>query len=622
MTEETSVSVGMDRRDFLKGVAVTAGAALTATALAGCQSGSDPASGDSNSSGGETTGSGSSSAGNSGGHMEGVNMDNVVAIPPTAPPASYDYETDVLIIGFGMGGTMAALQVANVGLTSVILEKSPDATWDEHAGVQILAGIGGPQWASAKGTTWGPEDIDPCAREIWESSDHMIQRYLPRKYLENFPSVLADLEAVGCKFETVDLSDSFETSAMKYTSCTYTLVENDQATYTASDPWVNKYHGAEWAIRRYIESKGSTEILFDTAATSLIQDADGAVLGCIAASQGKTISVKARSTIIATGGFGANLDMCKYYGYITEFCGCYVGATTNNGDGIRMGMGAGGTLTNMQAVGAADGGPDALEVGADWVWRINDWFDGHSVSAYTRALIQCNRQPVLKVNTEGIRFMDENGTWQQKTQGAYVQPTHHFFTIYGGNIEEAINYIKGSRYGMCENMITPDFRCYFTDDDIQEFWDWKDTLDVDNGIFKCYFKADTLEELADLIDIDKENFLAQVERYNKYCETGVDEEFGKHQSFLFPVKDGPFHAFRSTPAFLWTTQGGLTTNEDWAVLNAEGSAPIPNLYAGSLDMGGSQKPYNQGMENPFQQASSAVLNGYLAAKSAIANAQK
>jgi hypothetical protein len=39
-------------------------------------------------------------------------------------------------------------------------------------------------------------------------------------------------------------------------------------------------------------------------------------------------------------------------------------------------------------------------------------------------------------------------------------------------------------------------------------------------------------------------------------------------------------------------------------------------------MGGSQKPYNQGMENPFQQASSAVLNGYLAAKSAIANAQK
>jgi hypothetical protein len=174
---------------------------------------------------------------------------------------------------------------------------------------------------------------------------------------------------------------------------------------------------------------------------------------------------------------------------------------------------------------------------------------------------------------------------------------------------------------MCENMITPDFRCYFTDDDIQEFWDWKDTLEPDNEIFHCYFEADTLEELADKLGINKENFVAQVERYNSYCEKGVDEEFGKHPSFLFPVKDGPFKAFRSTPAFLWTTQGGLTTNERWEVLKADGTGKIPNFYAGSLDQGGSQKPYNQGMENPFQQASSAVLNGYLAAQSAIENAK-
>jgi hypothetical protein len=312
--------------------------------------------------------------------------------------------------------------------------------------------------------------------------------------------------------------------------------------------------------------------------------------------------------------------MCRYYGYITDICGCYVGAWTNYGDGIRMGQGVGADVTNMQSVGMADGGPDALEVGADWVWRNNDWFTGHSVSNYTRALIQCNRQPVLKVNTEGLRFMDENGTWQQKVQGAFIQPTHHFFTIYGNDIEETINYIKGSRYGMCENMITPDFRCYFTDDDIQEFWDWKDTLGPDNEIFHCYFEADTLEELAEKLGINKENFVAQVERYNHYCETGVDEEFGKHSSFLFPVQ-GPFKAFRSTPGFLWTTQGGLTTNEKWEVLRADGTGKIPNFYAGSLDQGGSQKPYNQGMENPFQQASSAVLNGYLAAQSAIENAK-
>lgn len=616
MNEEKSFQeeqkLSLDRRSFLKGAAV-AGAAAATSALVGCQTSGGSASNQS-ASAESSAGSGSSSSRVTG----DINMDNVNPIAPVSPPSSYDKETDVLIIGFGCGGTAAALQCANAGVDFIAIDVSPRDTWDEHAGVQVLAGTGGSRWAAAKNTTWGEADVDKLTEQIMKSNDYMAVRDCIRQHVTNFDDLLASLEALGCRFEAVDLSESFDVSGEEYSSCTFTCVQNDVAKYTASDPWINKYHGVENAIERFINANDAGELMFDTKATTLIQDSDGAILGAMVISEGKEMSIGAKKTIIATGGYGANLDMCKYDGYSTEFCGCYVGSSTNQGDGIRMGMGVGATLTCFGAVGVADGGPDALKVGEPWLFRDYSFFekDGHSVSGYARAVIQLSRQPTLKVNAEGKRFMDENGTWQAKTQGAYAQPSKRFYTIFGGNLDEQIDFIKGSRYGMCENMITPEFRIFFTDDDIQPLWDWHDTIEED-ARFKCITEADTLEELAEKIGINKENFIASVERYNELCTLGTDEDFGKHSSFLFPIDTPPYMAIESKPAFLWTTQGGLTINDKWQVLNEAGSDPIPNLYCGSDDCGGLIKPFNQGMETPFQQAAAAVLNGYIAGKNVV-----
>lgn len=619
----------LNRRNFIKGATAVGIAAAAGLSAAGCSTDTE-GDADAGADAGADADAGTDAGDTSSGEVKvfeydteakvpattaDINRANVDPVPTVEPPSAYDYETDILIIGFGNGGTMAALECVEQGVPCIAIETSKEELWDEHAGTHNLAGAGGQKWAEARGNgqTWSDEDVPKLVDQIMLANDMMVRREIIEKHVESWDIILNKLEDIGCKFDAVDLSDSFEVEGEAYHPVSFVPVSNDLQNFTPSDPWVNKYHAVEQAIYRVVTDAGN-EVLFDTRAINLIQDGDGAVLGAKVLSEGEEKFIGAKKTIISTGGFGANPDMCKATDYITDFCGCFVGPSTNVGDGIRLGQGAGGNISNMAAIGSADGGPDAFRADQPWLFREYDWWEeeGRSCSAYTRAIIQLCRQPTLKVNTEGKRFMDENGTWQAKTQGAFAQPGHYFFTIFGSNIEEMIEYVKSSRYGMCENMITPDFRVFFNDEEILPLWDWQDTIEED-ARFESVYEADTLEELAELAGINPDNLVETVERYNEYCASGVDEEWGKHKDFLFPIDTPPYIAVFSKPAFLWVTQGGLVVNDRWQVLNEDGTAPIPNLYCGSSDTAGDLKPFSQGMETPFQQASAAIMNGYLAA---------
>lgn len=98
------------------------------------------------------------------------------------------------------------------------------------------------------------------------------------------------------------------------------------------------------------------------------------------------------------------------------------------------------------------------------------------------------------------------------------------------------------------------------------------------------FCADTLEELADLLGFTgekKENFLNAIARYNRFCETGRDEDFGKDPRILRPVDTAPYYAFRRHiqigNEFLATVDG-LWTDEHQNVVD-QNKEPIPGLYA-------------------------------------------
>lgn len=106
-------------------------------------------------------------------------------------------------------------------------------------------------------------------------------------------------------------------------------------------------------------------------------------------------------------------------------------------------------------------------------------------------------------------------------------------------------------------------------------------------------KADTLIDLALKMDVDPGRFVAAVERYNRFCETGVDPDFGKKPEHLKPIQKPPFYAFWGQ-RFTQCTHGGIVVNERTEVLDKNGRV-IPGLFSGgdgttSNDRGGGGLP--------------------------------
>jgi len=247
-----------------------------------------------------------------------VNMNNVKPVKPVGIPKKFDYTTDVLVIGFGVGGTMAALQAVKQGAKIVVFERLTRENWDEHCGVQVLGGLGGEEWGKITKRGWDPaKDVESAAYEIWAAQDYQADYRLIKKQVEEWPAPIEALRSIGLKFLPVDLGDSFVgRMKIQYPAIRYTNVGNDVADYTPMDPWINKYHACEVAIERYLKKSGKAELVFGAGNTKLIADASGRVVGAKATVKGKDVFVKSKTTVIATGGYGANYDMVKYYGWI------------------------------------------------------------------------------------------------------------------------------------------------------------------------------------------------------------------------------------------------------------------------------------------------------------------
>lgn len=103
-------------------------------------------------------------------------------------------------------------------------------------------------------------------------------------------------------------------------------------------------------------------------------------------------------------------------------------------------------------------------------------------------------------------------------------------------------------------------------------------------------KADTIEELAQKCGLDPEALQQSITKFNGYVEKGVDEDFGRGNSAydnyygdptyknpnLGAIEKGPFYACKLFPGDLGT-KGGISTNEHGQALR--NSLPIQGLYA-------------------------------------------
>jgi succinate dehydrogenase/fumarate reductase flavoprotein subunit len=293
---------------------------------------------------------------------------------------------------------------------------------------------------------------------------------------------------------------------------------------TAVTAWDGQGAGFMKNLGEIAEKQGIT-ILTGTTGTELLTDESGAVCGVKAISNGDNLNIYAKKVILATGGSsfakGAVFDNKPADSQAIFFQGASTGDT---GDGQVM----------------------AAAVGAEILGNLRLKQAGIEYNQTLRnSLVKKPSTDGLIVNAEGQRFANEK------------QPSNQMLTD--------IMLFEGSpRYFLIVDTADAELAAALKDA-------------YDKGL--AVFYGETIEDLATAIKIDPATLRASFDRYQSFCETGVDEDFGKQVDKLVPYTgEAGYYAINIFPAGWGTMGGGIKTDDTGHVLTADDSA-INNLFA-------------------------------------------
>jgi fumarate reductase flavoprotein subunit len=264
---------------------------------------------------------------------------------------------------------------------------------------------------------------------------------------------------------------------------------------------------------------------------------------------GESVRVNAKAVIIATGGFGDNVDMIKEYTPyewgVDLFSMRRPGLT---GDGIRM----------------------AWEVGAaKHLEAMNmELIYGSLSRGGSRSL---NQPRAIMVNLNGKRFYNEGIMGNVTFMGNAIaqQKKRTGFLIIDSTIAK---YYEENGADTVDRVGPPQWNLGNVDKDMTEA--------VEKGM-KGLFVANSLEDLAKQTGIDIAGLKESIEEYNRFCEKGKDYFFNKKHEYLMPLKGPKFYAMQMFPS-AYGSLGGIKINEKAEVLDMEDN-PIPGLYAAGVD---------------------------------------
>lgn len=427
-------------------------------------------------------------------------------------------DTDVVVVGAGIAGLSAAIEAAQAGARVVLVEKMA-ATGGASitCGGEILAA--GTQLQKAQGI----EDSAAALGDLWiQKGEGQVNEEILR--------YVADHNA-----ETIDW-----------------LVENGVefmgVTTPTSYPWQNPMRchktasGSGAGFILPLTDKAVTlgvDLRLETPAKALI-DEGGVIKGVVCENAGRTVTVNAKSVVLATGGYGNNIDLVSEYALpeVPKY-GVRVGEA-NQGDGLIMARDAGAQIVSGGGAIAL-----AIEMGPTMFFEPYGQF--------------------LYVDRDGERFMNEAEYWFVRTRKLYERGGYYYLLADGKNENPG----------------------------------WADAVAQGTAVL-----VDSIEALAEAIGVDAAKLTATVETYNAACAAGVDEQFGKpatnmgmyltqtatdenpgvikqemqEMQLLTALDTAPYYAVKVSLNSLSGTFGGPKVNLNGQVIATTGDV-IPGLYA-------------------------------------------
>ena len=249
---------------------------------------------------------------------------------------------------------------------------------------------------------------------------------------------------------------------------------------------------------------------------------------------------------------------------------------------------------------------DGLKLGA-WIGaKVQEY---HAINAHNMGVMfsAMGNTPFLFLNKHGKRFMNENVPGQQLQDQLELQPGHILFQIYDDNWREQLRFMPPNHGSFSGYSREPTGNHFDTVMDEPSF-----RKSIEKG---SIIVGETLEELLDKLDIDKENALRSIARYNELARKGHDDDFNKPAKRLFPVEKGPFYASSWGLSPMLCCHGGLESDEECHVYTEEGNI-IPGLYVAGNVQGciyaGEYPICVRGLSHSI-----CMFYGYIAGKNAV-----
>lgn len=411
-------------------------------------------------------------------------------IEPAAPtPTDVTLDTDIVVIGGGAAGLSAALEARRNGAEVIAVEKM------DITGGNTIRSSGGFNVAGHKlqiEADKGRKDVEEFIEFTMTGGHNMNDLDLVRYMIESSAEIVDWVTEIG-----------FEPS-----------INETYGGFTVP----GYAPGLIIGLQKFYEEQGG-KVMLSTKAKEIIMK-DGAAAGIIAeGADGGKVTINAKAVIIATGGYGANLD------WIAELDPSLKGFVTNNhpgatGDGIFM----------AQAVGAA-------------VRDLNEIQTHPTVHVPTATMMTegCRNAGGILVNTSGKRFTNEVNYRDIVSEAILSQDQGFAYLIINQEIVDGNGNIQG----------------YY-----------------DIGVLQ---KFDTIADMAKFMKVDESVLQETLDKWNDAVAQKNDPEFDSKFQWLRDLSKGPWYSVAISPG-IHHTMGGIVINTNAEVISTEGQV-IPGLFA-------------------------------------------
>lgn len=433
-------------------------------------------------------------------------------------------KTQVVIIGGGGSGLAAAIAASQAGADVIVLEK--------------LGLLGG----STNVSEGALNAADPVRQPKQGIEDSIAKHYeqtikgghnignpeLVHHLTDNVYDAVLWLESIGVKFK-----DEVGTA----TGALW------QRSHYPATPSGNSYIRV---FEKYIAEHPNIQVITDIEALDLLKDDTGRVTGVLAKDNknGRYTKFTAeKGVIVATGGFGANVDLRQKVntGVFKDYdlgkaIGCTNFKKSAQGSGILMGEKIGANVIGMADIQVHPCGTPGTGL---------------------MEMIRTSGRNRIFINTDGNRFVNEGAARDVLAKAIFAQKDSTYYVIVNHLRYPSLDWVdrNGAKVG--------------------------DMIELGRVV-----PADTLEELATKLKMPVENLKASIDNYNAVVRGEKKDPLGfqANNKADREMTEGPWYACQKVPT-VHHTMGGLQINKDAQVLDVNGKV-IPGLYAAGETTGG------------------------------------